>query len=68
MSHQNGLCSSCFAIQSEDNKFWKNQEKKFEKIFIKKIKRTKNNYDCLIPVSGGKDSYFQTHLIVKNTN
>ena len=23
----------------------------------------KNNYDCIIPVSGGKDSYCKTHLI-----
>ena len=65
MSNQKGICSSCFVIQSENKQFWKNQEKKFEKVFIKKIKKTKNNYDCLIPVSGGKDSYFQTHLIVK---
>ena len=32
---------------------------------MKKIKKNNSNYDCLIPVSGGKDSYFQTHIIVK---
>jgi N-acetyl sugar amidotransferase len=32
--------------------------------------RAKNgsNYDCIIPVSGGKDSYFQTHIITKHYN
>ena len=46
-------------------------KKKFENVIIKKIKknnRLNNNYDCLIPVSGGKDSYYQTHLIVKEYN
>ena len=23
------------------------------------------NYDCIVPVSGGKDSYFQTHVVAK---
>ena len=33
---------------------------------FKDLNKNKNsNYDCLIPVSGGKDSYFQTHCIVK---
>ena len=29
------------------------------------MSENKSNYDCLIPVSGGKDSYFQTHIICK---
>lgn len=65
MHSQNGFCSSCYSVENENKKFWSNQKKKFEKFFINKIKKTKNNYDCLIPVSGGKDSYYQTHLIVK---
>ena len=24
-----------------------------------------STYDCVIPVSGGKDSYYQTHLMAK---
>jgi hypothetical protein len=30
--------------------------------------RSKNgdNYDCIIPVSGGKDSYFQTYFVKGN--
>ena len=27
--------------------------------------RSSSNYDIIIPVSGGKDSYFQTHVMVK---
>jgi tRNA(Ile)-lysidine synthase TilS/MesJ len=27
--------------------------------------RSSSGYDVLIPVSGGKDSYYQTHIAVK---
>ena len=64
-----GICSSCKTfdkfnfLTSED---WKEREKKFE-IIIENIKNNnKSNYDCVIPVSGGKDSYYQAHKIVKD--
>ncbi len=61
-----GVCTACkshkkFLDLSDDQ--WKEKEKRFEEI-INKYKK-KNYYDCLIPVSGGKDSYFQTHICKK---
>ena len=44
-------------------KVWKERKKIFKSIIDKH--KSKNNYDCVIPVSGGKDSYFQTHIIAK---
>ena len=45
------------------NKVWMKRKKVFENI-VKKIKKNnKSNYDCIIAVSGGKDSYYQTHVI-----
>ena len=39
------------------------EKKIFEKI-VKQIKKNnRSNYDCIIAVSGGKDSYYQTHII-----
>ena len=68
-----GVCSACKATAlfnriSEDD--WKIRKKKFEKILedVKKNNKNNSNYDCVIPVSGGKDSYYQTHLIVKEYN
>ena len=62
-----GICSAC-RVAEEFNKLddtlWDLRRKKFENL-LDEIKRTNANYDCLIPVSGGKDSYYQTHLIVK---
>ena len=44
--------------------FWE-KRKKIKEILLKNKKINKSNYDCLIPVSGGKDSYFQTHIITQ---
>jgi hypothetical protein len=37
--------------------------KKFEQILEETNRHNTSNYDCIIPVSGGKDSYYQTHVI-----
>ena len=51
------------AWESISNEEWKKRKKVFEKI-VKNIKKNnKSNYDCIIPVSGGKDSYYQTHIV-----
>ncbi len=71
--NEDGICSSCKTfelfnkISSND---WKKREQKFQKIIENVLEKNKNNskYDCLIPVSGGKDSYYQTHIICKKYN
>ncbi len=54
-----GICTGC-KISQEKHKI--NWVKRF-KLLKKLIKKNNSNYDCIIPVSGGKDSYFQTHII-----
>lgn len=62
------ICSGCRYHESKSKIQidWNEREKMFSKIIdeakIKKIKRG-NNYDCIIPVSGGKDSYYQVYVI-----
>ncbi len=65
---EDGVCTSCktfkkFKSLSEDH--WSKREKRFEEIILDIKKRNKSDYDCIIPVSGGKDSYYQTHIIVE---
>ena len=65
---EEGVCSACrvaeqFSQLTEE--FWKIRKQKFEQIIEGTKKKQQSDYDCLIPVSGGKDSYFQTHMIVK---
>jgi N-acetyl sugar amidotransferase len=59
-----GICTACHSHQGKKNIDWVEKEKKFRKL-IKKIKDKKLLYDCLIPVSGGKDSTWQVLLAKK---
>lgn len=54
------LCSVCNSLFVENDKInWKQREKDFKKLINSKLKNYKGTYDCLIPVSGGKDSTWQ---------
>jgi len=63
------ICTSCKTFKkthSLSENFWKQREIKFSKIVQDTVDNNKSNYDCLIPVSGGKDSYYQAHIIAKH--
>ena len=54
-----GICNACKnSILKSDEINWRNREQSFNKL-VKKIKAKNYGYDCLIPVSGGKDSTWQ---------
>jgi len=55
-----GVCNACKYHKSKnDTKDWSKKKSELKKIFEKVKKKSKNNYDCLVPVSGGKDSTWQ---------
>jgi N-acetyl sugar amidotransferase len=56
-----GVCTPCRS--SEDKMYinWKDKQSELVKI-LNKFKN-KNYYDCLLPISGGKDSTFQAYLL-----
>jgi N-acetyl sugar amidotransferase len=61
-----GICSGCRTFESASrltNRDWEERKKKFEEILKNSLENNTSNYDCIIPVSGGKDSYYQTHII-----
>ena len=62
----NGYSSTYLTHKSWQNikkNEWDKRKKIFEKIVINIKKTNKSNYDCIIAVSGGKDSYYQAHVI-----
>ena len=64
-----GVCSSCKtfeAFETIPESVWEKRKEKLIEIIEESKKNNASNYDCLIPVSGGKDSYYQTHLMVKD--
>ncbi len=62
---QNGICSACINADMKEKIDWKQKRQEFIKILDKHRSKNKTNYDCIIPVSGGKDSTFQTYMIKK---
>ncbi len=62
---ENGVCSGCRSSAQRNNIDWVKRGELFKKICEQYQSKNKDNYDCIIPVSGGKDSYFQTHYITK---
>lgn len=60
-----GICSACVASEQKDvNINWEQRKQDFFKV-IERYKKNENEkgYDCLIPVSGGKDSTYQAYFI-----
>jgi N-acetyl sugar amidotransferase len=57
---EEGICSACRSYEQRQDIDW--DERKAELLTVLNRYRSRNggNYDCIIPVSGGKDSHFQT--------
>ena len=61
-----GICSACRTFEEIvklDQKNWEKRKNKFIEILENYKKLTKGDYDCIIPVGGGKDSYYQAHYV-----
>ena len=60
-----GICQAC---QSSDPKIhinWVERERVLRMLLEDAKARAGNNYDCIVPISGGKDSVYQLHILVK---
>lgn len=60
---EQGLCSGCRIANRREQVDWTRREQKFRRLLEEYRSQDGSNYDCLIPVSGGKDSYYQVHLV-----
>ena len=60
---ESGVCSGCRVHEEKDLLDWAVRGKKLGDIFNAYRNRSGNNYDCVIPVSGARDSYFIVHLV-----
>ena len=57
------VCGACLWAKEKETIDWEKRFEELNEIATWAKNNTKSNYDCIIPVSGGKDSYFQIHLI-----
>jgi N-acetyl sugar amidotransferase len=60
---EHGVCSGCRVAAEVKTINW-DQRRKMLRELVDEY-RSSSGYDILIPVSGGKDSYFQTHIAIK---
>jgi N-acetyl sugar amidotransferase len=63
---EEGVCSGCRVVERRKDVNWDEREEILEEILEEYQQKARDNgssYDCIIPVSGGKDSHYQVHLI-----
>ncbi|MBE20311.1 MAG: LPS biosynthesis protein [Gammaproteobacteria bacterium] len=58
-----GVCSGCRVSEQKEEIDWNERFQKLKELTSEY--KNEEGYDILIPVSGGKDSYFQTHIATK---
>jgi len=58
-----GICSICKLSEEKMDIDWKKREKLLKKILNSSKSKFKNNYDGVLPISGGKDSTFQAYIL-----
>jgi len=58
-----GLCSGCRIHEEKDLLNWEERKDKLKDILHTYRNKNENNYDCIIPVSGARDSYFIVHTV-----
>ena len=58
-----GVCSGCRIHEEKDYLDWSAREKKLTATLQNYRSQSGKNYDCIIPVSGARDSHFIVHTI-----
>jgi len=59
---KNGICYPCLNAERKKSINWEQREAELRQL-CEKYKRHDGKHDCIITVSGGKDSYFQVHIM-----
>lgn len=60
-----GICQACQSAEQKIHINWVEREKELRKILDHHKKIAGDNYDCIVPISGGKDSTFQLHVLTQ---
>lgn len=60
---EEGVCSGCRVHEEKDQLDWNERASKLVGIFDGYRSKTGRNYDCIIPISGARDSFFIVHTV-----
>ena len=59
---EKGICDACRVKEKKEKINWKERENELKEL-CNKFRKKDGSYDCLVPGSGGKDSFMQAHLL-----
>ena len=60
-----GICTACQSSEQKMHIDWKRRREQLSEILTEAKANAGDNYDCIIPISGGKDSFFQLHVLCR---
>lgn len=60
-----GICKACRSSEEKMRIDWTKREAALRKICEDAKSSAGDNYDCMVPISGGKDSAFQLHVLTR---
>lgn len=63
LGFENGVCDACRYIKVKEEIDWVKRRKELGQVLEKYKSTDGSRYDCIIPVSGGKDSHYQAYVI-----
>lgn len=58
-----GVCSGCRVHEEKDSLDWDARREKLARLLSAYRNTSGGNYDCVVPVSGARDSYFIVHTV-----
>ena len=60
---ENGICDACrFTEQKKSTINWSDRDKQLREL-CDKHRKNDGSYDCIVPGSGGKDSFYASHIL-----
>jgi N-acetyl sugar amidotransferase len=60
-----GICTGCRVHEEKDQLDWSVRERRLSSLLDGYRGRTRGRHDCVIPISGARDSFFIVHLVRK---
>lgn len=60
--NEQGICNACLFAEKKKRSNWESKEQELRQLIAQALSRSDaRQYDCVIPVSGGKDSHYQSY-------
>jgi len=60
---ENGICDACHVAEKKKREVnWDEREEELIEL-CNRYRKSDGSYDCLVPGSGGKDSFYQSHVL-----